>query len=58
MNAWDRNEVYEVEEGEPCLSYTHDRDYTNFKSLPEAALKQKRKPWCPPPGREYEGYNK
>jgi len=62
VNAWDRrNEVYEVEKGEPspvCLSYTHDRDYTNFKSLPEAALKQKRKPWCPPPGREYEGYNK
>ena len=59
VNAWDRNEVYEVEEGEPspvCLSYTHDRDYTNFKALPEAALKQKRKPWCPPPGREYEGF--
>ena len=40
VNAWDRdrNEVYEVEEGEPspvCLSYTHDRDYTNFKTLPE-----------------------
>ena len=59
VNAWDRDEVYEAEGGEPspvCLSYTHDRDYTNFKTLPEAALKQKRRPWCPPPGREYPSY--
>jgi len=50
----------EQEEGIPppvCLSYTHDRDYEVYKELPEAAKKQKRKPWCPPPGCEYEGYH-
>lgn len=60
-NAWDHQPTtYEVEEGEPspvCLSYTHDRDYTNFKTLPVVAMKQKRTPWCPPPGKEYEGYS-
>lgn len=48
---------YQREVGEPsriCLSYTHDRDYEVYKELPEAARKQKRNPWCPPPGYEAE----
>ncbi len=60
VNSWDRDSHYEQEEGNPsliCLSYTHDRDYEVYKELPEAAKKQKRKPWCPPPGYEYEGCN-
>jgi len=60
VNSWDRASHYEQEEGIPspvCLSYTHDRDYEVYKELPEAAKKQKRKPWCPPPGCEYKGYH-
>lgn len=59
VNSWDRDSHYEREDGSPtlvCLSYTHDRDYEAYKELPEAAKKQVRKPWCPPPGYEYEGY--
>ena len=63
VNAWDRdrNEVYEVEEGEPHLLYAFHIHMIGIiqtlKHCPsEAALKQKRKPWCPPSGREYEGY--
>jgi len=42
-----------------CLSYTHDRDYTHFHSeLPKAAEDLHLHPWCPPPGKEYEGYGK
>lgn len=54
-----RNVSYEQEEGPPspvCLSYTHDRDYQDFKELPESAEKQFRRPWCPPVGTEYEGF--
>ena len=51
---------YEKEEGPPskvCLSYTHDKDYTHFHgALPKAALDQHLHPWCPPPGKEYDGY--
>lgn len=40
--------VYEREAGPPdvvCLSYTHDRDYLDFKEKPEAHAKMMRRPW-------------
>ena len=59
-NGGNRNVVYEQEEAPPsqvCLSYTHDRDYQAFKELPPAAKKQGiLRPWCPPRGLEYEGF--
>jgi hypothetical protein len=48
---------YQAEQGPPdplCLSYTHDRDYTKYKTLPNLDLHVH--PWCPPPGKEYPGY--
>jgi hypothetical protein len=54
-----RTFLYEPESGPPdmvCLSYTHDRDYQVFKELPPAAKKLVLRPWCPPPGCEYEGF--
>ncbi|KAL7541445.1 hypothetical protein ACHAWF_006932 [Thalassiosira exigua] len=59
VNSWDRDAHYEREGGRPspvCLSHTHDRDYEAYKELPEAAKERHRRPWCPPPGYEYEGY--
>ena len=52
---------YSKEEREPdlvCLSYTHDRDYTKYKPLPEniKASNQQFHGWCPPIGKEYDGY--
>lgn len=52
---------YESEAGPPdpvCLSYTHDVDYTAYKELPERAKNIHSHPWCPPSGREYEGFDK
>ena len=49
---------YRKEDGKPdavCLSYTHDRDYSHFKSLP-AEFVPHRPPWCPPKHAEYAGY--
>jgi len=56
-----RNVDYQPEEGPPstvCLSYTHDRDYTAFKELPESVQtgQTQIRPWCPPVGTEYEGF--
>jgi hypothetical protein len=54
-----RNVDYQKEEGPPaevCLSFTHDRDYQTFKKLPIAAKGQRLKPWCPPAGKEYKGF--
>lgn len=51
--------LYEVEESVPdavCLSYTHDRDFTHFRELPEAVRGKHLKGWCPPPGKEYPGF--
>ncbi|KAL7535598.1 hypothetical protein ACHAXR_006597 [Thalassiosira sp. AJA248-18] len=60
VEAWNRSENYEKEEFHPspvCLSYTHDRDYEAFKELPSAAEKARnRRPWCPPRGKEYDGF--
>ena len=52
---------YEEEERKPdpiCLSYTHDRDYAKYKSIPDHVKKNSRShhPWCPPHGKEYDGY--
>ena len=54
-NAHQRS--YQQEGGEPdprCLSYTHDRDYEQYKPLPPGAPVPSRA-WCPPEGREHEG---
>ena len=55
----DIKRFYQREEGPPdkvCLSYTHDVDYIAFKDLPQRALNLKLSPWCPPPEKEYEGF--
>ena len=42
---------YEREAGPPdsvCLSYTHDRDYLQYKEKPTQHAKMTRRPWCPP----------
>eukprot|EP00958_Prasinococcus_capsulatus_P030420 scaffold8103_cov403-Prasinococcus_capsulatus_cf.AAC.8 len=31
-----------------CLSYTHDRDYKKYKTLPEGKEIYARKAWYPP----------
>lgn len=54
-----RADVYEKEEKPPdkvCLSYTHDRDYTHFKTIPESKRHLQFRPWCPPVGKEYDGF--
>lgn len=56
-----RAQVYEKEEGPPdqvCLSYTHDRDYQHFLPLTQKKAQENRHAWCPPPGKEYDGYGK
>lgn len=52
---------YEAETAPPsqvCLSFTHHRDYRHFvKEVPAAAAANRPSHgWCPPPGKEYEGY--
>jgi len=50
---------YFPEEGPPdevCVSYTHDRDYGNFKEYPTGKEKSKGRGWCPRRGFEYEGF--
>eukprot|EP00040_Diaphanoeca_grandis_P025988 m.144777 g.144777 ORF g.144777 m.144777 type:complete len:464 (-) comp30395_c0_seq2:25-1416(-) len=47
---------YEKESGPPdavCVSYTHDRDYGNFKQYIETNSKFRGKGWCPPKEKEY-----
>eukprot|EP00401_Gymnodinium_catenatum_P013964 CAMPEP_0117579762 /NCGR_PEP_ID=MMETSP0784-20121206/64802_1 /TAXON_ID=39447 /ORGANISM="" /LENGTH=498 /DNA_ID=CAMNT_0005379699 /DNA_START=1 /DNA_END=1497 /DNA_ORIENTATION=- len=51
--------TYEREEGVPdqvCLSYTHDRDYGNFKEYPKGKEDSKGRGWCPPTAFAYEGF--
>jgi len=51
-----RSYGYRKEEGPPdlrCLSYTHDRDYAAYKTLPQGAKPGKRA-WCPPPQACYD----
>lgn len=46
-----RQQRYEKEVGPPdavCLSYTHDRDYLQYKDKPAAHAKMTRRGWCPP----------
>ena len=46
-----RQHRYEREAGPPdlvCLSYTHDRDYLQYKEKPSAHAKMTRRAWCPP----------
>lgn len=50
---------YQKEDGPPdevCVSYTHDRDYGNFKEYPLAKEKHRGKGWCPRRTFEYEGF--
>ena len=56
--------VYQAEQGPPdptCLSYTHDRDYLAYKdktSLPPSQRDRTFQGWCPPRGKEYDGFPK
>lgn len=50
---------YEKEASKPdprCVSYTHDRDYGNFKQYPDGKENFKHRGWCPPRGSEYDGF--
>jgi hypothetical protein len=50
---------YSTEVGPPdavCVSYTHDRDYGNFKEYPPGKENFKGRGWCPRPKKEYEGF--
>ncbi|KAL7572500.1 hypothetical protein ACA910_000326 [Epithemia clementina (nom. ined.)] len=53
-------DVYEKEEGPPdptCVSYTHDRDYLAYhRQFPPNQGGKHFHGWCPPPGKEYEGF--
>ena len=43
--------AYAKEAGPPdlqCLSYTHDRDYLQYKEVPLGHAKMTRRAWCPP----------
>eukprot|EP00241_Pyramimonas_parkeae_P005798 CAMPEP_0114251380 /NCGR_PEP_ID=MMETSP0058-20121206/15239_1 /TAXON_ID=36894 /ORGANISM="Pyramimonas parkeae, CCMP726" /LENGTH=423 /DNA_ID=CAMNT_0001365177 /DNA_START=490 /DNA_END=1761 /DNA_ORIENTATION=+ len=39
-----------------CLSYTHDRDYGQFKDYPKGREDFRGRGWCPPPGKEYDSF--
>ena len=46
-----RQRVYAREAGPPegvCLSYTHDRDFLEYRTPTEQNAKQVRRAWCPP----------
>lgn len=50
---------YKKEDGPPdelCVSYTHDRDYGNFKEYPLGKESHRGKGWCPRRSFEYEGF--
>eukprot|EP00927_Polykrikos_kofoidii_P035619 TRINITY_DN30172_c0_g1_i1.p1 TRINITY_DN30172_c0_g1~~TRINITY_DN30172_c0_g1_i1.p1 ORF type:complete len:520 (-),score=91.39 TRINITY_DN30172_c0_g1_i1:159-1718(-) len=51
---------YKTEDGPPdvvCVSYTHDRDFGNYKEYPEGKEEKfKGRGWCPRPTFEYEGF--
>lgn len=53
---------YKKEGGPPddiCLSFTHDKDYGAYKEYPEHVKRDPElmRPWCPPKGFEYDGFN-
>jgi len=51
--------TYEKEVGPPdrvCVSFTHDRDYGQFKDYDAKSLKHRGRGWCPPTHAEYEGF--
>lgn len=50
---------YETEEGPPdtvCVSYTHDRDFGNYREYPPGKEKFKGRGWCPRRTFEYDGF--
>merc|ERR1719359_1321074 len=50
---------YDKEAGPPdavCVSYTHDRDFGNFKEYPKDKEMFKGRGWCPPKHAEYKGF--
>lgn len=54
-----RQPDYQKEDGPPdsiCVSYTHDRDYGNFKSYTEKTSQFEGRGWCPPTQFAYEGF--
>jgi len=51
--------LYRRENGPPdavCVSYTHDRDYGNYKDYPAGKEKFRGRGWCPPKKLEYDGF--
>lgn len=51
-------ENYEREAGPPdklCVSYTHDRDFEQYRvpTEEEQRRRNRARPWCPPPGKEH-----
>jgi len=51
--------AYAIEDGPPdqvCVSYTHDRDYGNFKEYPKGKENFKGRGWCPPEAYKYPGF--
>mmetsp|Transcript_141469 Transcript_141469/g.257107 ORF Transcript_141469/g.257107 Transcript_141469/m.257107 type:complete len:515 (+) Transcript_141469:50-1594(+) len=53
------NPKYMKEEAAPdavCVSYTHDRDFGNYKSYPEGKEHFRGRGWCPRRSYEYEGF--
>mmetsp|Transcript_80489 Transcript_80489/g.167711 ORF Transcript_80489/g.167711 Transcript_80489/m.167711 type:complete len:385 (+) Transcript_80489:697-1851(+) len=54
-----RDPPYTKEEGPPdavCVSYTHDRDYGNFKKYPTGKEHFQGRGWCPPKQFQYEDF--
>lgn len=53
------NVPYSIEESAPdavCVSYTHDRDYGNYKEYPVGKEKFRGRGWCPRRSFEYDGF--
>jgi len=51
--------AYHREVGPPdaiCVSYTHDRDYGNFREYPAGKEHMRGRGWCPRPNFEYPGF--
>eukprot|EP00928_Gymnodinium_smaydae_P004187 TRINITY_DN11454_c0_g1_i3.p1 TRINITY_DN11454_c0_g1~~TRINITY_DN11454_c0_g1_i3.p1 ORF type:complete len:522 (-),score=136.21 TRINITY_DN11454_c0_g1_i3:93-1658(-) len=54
-----QNPPYVKEAGAPdavCVSYTHDRDFGNFKEYPKGKEEHRGRGWCPPKPFEYEDF--
>ena len=52
-----RSQRYQRESAPPdarCLSYTHDRDFGDFKAYPPGTEDKARRAWCPPPRACYD----